>query len=134
MVPYLMGGEALYAAASPPGAHDGQGGWIASWVIPLLPNTMEELQIWVVIVAVAVAAMGGLGSRRLAAQGKKQRPGFDGAADVLLEGLGVVIGGTWRFAQFTDHRRVRFGSQLVFHVAYVAATLLGRFFWRCPVG
>ncbi|MET7930604.1 type IV secretory system conjugative DNA transfer family protein [Streptomyces sp. NPDC005349] len=98
MVPYLMGGEALYAAASPPRAADGQGGWIVSWVLPLLPNTVEELQIWVVSVAVAVGVMGGLGSRSLAAQGDKQRPGFDGAADVLLEGLGVVAGGLWRFA------------------------------------
>lgn len=65
MVPYLMGGEALYAAASPARADEGQGGWIASWVLPLLPNTVEELQIWVVSVAVAVAVMGGLGSRSL---------------------------------------------------------------------
>ncbi|MFF1401169.1 type IV secretory system conjugative DNA transfer family protein, partial [Streptomyces sp. NPDC058287] len=59
---------------------------------------MDELQVWVVCVVVAVGVLGGLGARRLTMQGEKQRPGFDGAGDALLEGLAVVLGGLWRFA------------------------------------
>lgn len=77
MVAYLMRGGA-YAAASPP-PDGGQGGWLVSWLIPLLPGTVDELQVWAVCVVVAAGVLGGLGAHRLTTQGKKQRPGFDGA-------------------------------------------------------
>ncbi|MFE4254386.1 type IV secretory system conjugative DNA transfer family protein [Streptomyces sp. NPDC056910] len=97
LVQYLMGGG-LRWAASPPAADDGQSGWIASRLVSLLPDTMAELQIWVVCVVVAAGVLGGLGARRLTVQAKKQRSGFDGTADALTEGLAVVISGLWRFA------------------------------------
>ncbi|MFE4687256.1 type IV secretory system conjugative DNA transfer family protein [Streptomyces sp. NPDC056721] len=97
LVQYLMGGG-LRWAASPAAADDGQSGWIASRLVSLLPDTMAELQIWVVCVVVAAGVLGGLGSRRLTVQAKKQRSGFDGTADALTEGLAVVISGLWRFA------------------------------------
>ncbi|WP_326615147.1 type IV secretory system conjugative DNA transfer family protein (plasmid) [Streptomyces scopuliridis] len=93
------------AADSPPTAEkileDGRGEQITVWLISVLPDSAAELQIWLVSGAVILGALLGIGSRRLEAKGKKQRVGFDGAADAVGEGIAVVLGGlpgtAWRF-------------------------------------
>ncbi|MGW2748450.1 type IV secretory system conjugative DNA transfer family protein [Streptomyces sp. NPDC001450] len=66
---------------------------LTAWLISVLPDSAAELQLWGICAVVVIATLYGIGTRRVAAQGKKERPGIDGAVDTLGEGLAVTIGG-----------------------------------------
>ncbi|MFF1714586.1 type IV secretory system conjugative DNA transfer family protein [Streptomyces sp. NPDC058268] len=85
------------AAESPPtgdrAAADETGSRFTDWIISVLPDNGAELQIWSVCGIALLGVLCGIGSRRLAAQGKKERAGLDGAADALGEGATAAFGG-----------------------------------------
>ncbi|GGO60147.1 hypothetical protein [Streptomyces lasiicapitis] len=95
----------VLAAESPPAddrsAVDELGSRITDWIISILPGSAAELQLWGVCGIALLGILAGVGSRRLAAQGKKDRAGLDGAAEMLGEGMtaafGKVLDGGGRF-------------------------------------
>ncbi|WP_371594733.1 hypothetical protein [Streptomyces virginiae] len=93
---------APYTATAPP-APDGDGtglgeavgewlGSLGSWMWEHRPTTQAGWTTLLVVLAVAVGTLAGIGGRSMKDKGKKERPGFNGFADSVGEGLAVVLG------------------------------------------
>lgn len=102
-----------YTAASPdPATDSGDGGAInelatsfINWLIKAAPETGAGWRNLAIGAAIVLATLYGMGHRRNEAKGKKERPGFNGVADTIGEGIAAVIGGVFKlFARFLSGR------------------------------
>ncbi|MER6257799.1 hypothetical protein ABT224_41430 [Streptomyces sp. NPDC001584] len=93
---------APYTATAPPAPDpagptlsESVGEWlgsIGSWLWEHRPTTNQGWTTLLVLAAVAVGTLAGIGGRSLKDKGRKERDGFNGFADAIGEGLAVVLG------------------------------------------
>ncbi|MCX4809004.1 type IV secretory system conjugative DNA transfer family protein [Streptomyces sp. NBC_01214] len=67
-------------------------GSIGSWLWEHRPTTSQGWTILLVVAAIAVGTLAGIGGRSLKDKGRKERPGLNGFVDAVGEGLAVVLG------------------------------------------
>ncbi|MFI2620546.1 type IV secretory system conjugative DNA transfer family protein [Streptomyces sp. NPDC018584] len=88
---------ALHTANSHPLADGAGESPVTTWLVSRLPDSTQALGAWALGTGLVVAVLCGVGYRRLADRGKKEKPGLDGAADALGEGFLAALGGAGKF-------------------------------------